>query len=78
MSATWNRVPTIHGIQGSGGGGWGRGGCNPDLKWQECAQDFFGFEIYDFGIFRVKKFWQVFSCVWVHLSRDFYWVFKAM
>ena len=64
MSATWNRVPTIHGIQGSGGGGWGRGGCNPDLKWQECAQDFFRFEIYDFGIFRVKKILaSIFLCV---------------
>ena len=36
-----------------------------DLKWREVRRIFLGFEIYNFGIFGVRKFWQVFfGVVW--------------
>ena len=38
---------------------WGVGG-TPDLKWQGWSKDFFGFEIFDSGIFWGRKNWQVF------------------
>ncbi len=39
-----------------------RGG-TPGSKWQGCAKDFFGVEIFDSGIFLGRKIWQVFFCV---------------
>ena len=39
----------------------GRGvGNSPDLKRQDWLKDFFGFEIFDSGIFLGRKIWQVF------------------
>ena len=39
-----------------------RGGTR-DFKWQGWPKDFFGFEIFDFGIFLGTKIWQVFFWV---------------
>ena len=51
----------------------------PDLKWQGWSKDFWGFEIFDFG---VGKLWQGFSFGGrggVHdLSRNFLGVFKTI
>ena len=50
--------------------GWDGGprGGTQDFKWWRCSKDFFGFEIFNSGIFLGTKIWQVFflgSLVWV-------------
>ena len=44
-------------------GGWGGGGGTRDFKWRGWSKDFFGFEIFDSGIFLGTKIWQVFFWV---------------
>ena len=40
----------------------GKGG-TLDFNWHGWLKDFFGFEIFDSGIFLGRKIWQVFFCV---------------
>ena len=52
-------------------GDGGRQGGTPDFKWQEWSKDFFGFEIFDFGIFMVKKFLaSIFWVAWFGYSKQ--------
>ena len=53
-----------------------RGG-TPDFKWRGWSKDFFGFEIFDSGIFLGMKIWQVFFWM-AWFKYGFFWVFKMV
>ena len=44
----------------------------PDFKWCGWSKDFFGFEIFNSGIFLGRKIWQVFFWGWLDLNTDFF------
>ena len=59
------------------GGGRGGGG-TPDFKWQGWSKDFFGFEIFNFGIFSGRKILASYFFGYLDLSEDFLGYSKLM